>query len=55
MGSCRHPVDIARLARFLQTVQSGMSIRASDGADRADLQAVADMAMLAWDGFATAR
>jgi len=48
-GNLAPSVDIVRLARFLQTVQSGMSIRARDGADRAELQAVADVAMMSWD------
>jgi len=47
-------VDISKLARFLQTVQSGMSIRARDGANQAELEAVAELAMLGWDGFVTA-
>jgi len=49
-GDLPPSVDIAKLARFLQTVQSGMSIRARDGADRAELQGVAEVAMLGWDG-----
>ena len=53
-GELAPSVDIARLARFLQTVQSGMSIRARDGADRAELEGVAAMAMLAWDGLVKA-
>ncbi|NIJ36082.1 AcrR family transcriptional regulator [Sphingopyxis panaciterrae] len=41
--------DIHALARFVQTVQTGMSIPARDGASRADLEAVAKVAMLGWD------
>ena len=41
--------DVVKLARFLQTVQSGMAIRARDGAERAELQAIAEMAMAGWD------
>lgn len=37
------------LARFVQTVQSGMSILARDGVGRAELEAVAALAMLGWD------
>jgi hypothetical protein len=48
-GELPASVDIAKLARFLQTVQSGMAIRARDGAERAELQAVAEMAMAGWD------
>jgi AcrR family transcriptional regulator len=42
-------LDIHALGRFLQTLQSGMSILARDGASRADLEAAADIAMLGWD------
>jgi AcrR family transcriptional regulator len=41
--------DIHSLARFVQTVQSGMSILARDGASAAELNAVAQLAMLGWD------
>jgi AcrR family transcriptional regulator len=44
-------LDIAKVCRFLQTVQSGMAIRARDGAERAELQSVAEIAMAGWDGF----
>ncbi|WP_232628771.1 TetR/AcrR family transcriptional regulator [Methylobacterium sp. Leaf118] len=37
--------EIGGLARFLQAVQSGMSILARDGASRAELEAVARIAM----------
>jgi len=49
-GELGPSVDIAHLARFLQTVQSGMAIRARDGANREELQAVARIAMTSWDG-----
>jgi AcrR family transcriptional regulator len=42
-------VDVHALARFVQTVQNGMSILARDGASRAELEAVAQVAMLGWD------
>lgn len=48
-GELPESVDVTKLARFLQTVQSGMAIRARDGADRAELQAVAEMATAGWD------
>ena len=48
-GDLARSVDVAKLARFLQTVQSGMAIRARDGADRAELQAVAELAIAGWD------
>jgi AcrR family transcriptional regulator len=49
-GELPPSLDIAHLARYLQTVQSGMAIRARDGAERTELQTVAEMAMAGWDG-----
>jgi AcrR family transcriptional regulator len=49
-GELPRSVDVIELARFLQTVQGGMAIRARDGADRAELEAVAEIAMAGWDG-----
>jgi AcrR family transcriptional regulator len=49
-GELPKSLDVVRLARFLQTVQSGMAIRARDGAERTELQGVAEIAMAAWDG-----
>ncbi|WP_430253193.1 TetR/AcrR family transcriptional regulator [Neorhizobium sp. DAR64872/K0K18] len=42
-------VDIPALARYIVTVQNGMSIQARDGASRSELEAVARMAMVGWD------
>jgi AcrR family transcriptional regulator len=42
-------LDLAKLTRYVQTVQSGMAIRARDGASRDELQSVARIAMAAWD------
>lgn len=42
-------VDIRALARFVQTVQNGMSILARDGAGRDELESVAQVAMAGWD------
>ncbi len=42
--------DPAAIASFYVTVQQGMSIRARDGATRAELEAVALAAMAAWSG-----
>jgi AcrR family transcriptional regulator len=53
-GELPTSVDVSKLARFLQTVQSGMSIRARDGANRVELEGVAELAMLGWDGFVAA-
>lgn len=49
-GDLSSAVDVAKLARYLQTVQSGMAIRARDGASREELQAVAELAVAGWDG-----
>jgi hypothetical protein len=48
-GEIPASVDIHALARFVQTVQNGMSILARDGASRAELEGVAQVAMLGWD------
>jgi len=48
-GELPSDTDVHALARFAQTVQSGMSILARDGADRAELEAAAEIAMLGWD------
>ncbi|SEM25379.1 DNA-binding transcriptional regulator, AcrR family [Bosea lupini] len=47
--------DPAAIAAFFCTVQQGMSIRARDGASRAELKAVAQGAMAAWDGLTSSR
>lgn len=49
-GELPASVDVETLARYLQTVQSGMAIRARDGASRAELQAVAELSIAGWDG-----
>ena len=41
--------DVPARARFIQTVQSGMSLIARDGADRSDLVKLANTAMSVWD------
>jgi AcrR family transcriptional regulator len=48
-GEVPPSVDLHALARFVQTVQSGMSILARDGASRAELEDVAKVAMMGWD------
>lgn len=48
-GDLQVTADTTKLTRFVQTVQSGMSIRARDGADRAELSAVAEIALAGWD------
>ncbi len=46
--------DPATIASFYVTVQQGMSIRARDGATRAELETVALAAMAAWNGLVQA-
>ncbi|WP_407521357.1 TetR/AcrR family transcriptional regulator [Methylobacterium oryzisoli] len=48
-GEIGASLDVAALARFVMTVQNGMSLQARDGASRAELEAVARQAMLGWD------
>jgi len=43
-------LNVAALSRFYSTVLRGMSVEASGGATRADLQTVIDLAMNAWPG-----
>jgi AcrR family transcriptional regulator len=50
-GDLLDSVDVPGLARFVQNIQSGMSILARDGTGREDLELVARIAMLGWDGF----
>ena len=48
-GEIRRGAKPGALARYIQTVQSGMSILARDGASRQELEAVARVAMAGWD------
>lgn len=48
-GELPESIDVQALARFVQTVQYGMSVLARDGVSRAELEAVAAVAMLGWD------
>jgi AcrR family transcriptional regulator len=48
-GEIAPDVDLHALARFVQTVQSGMSILARDGATRAELEEAARIALLGCD------
>lgn len=52
-GELPASVEVHSLARFVQTVQNGMSILARDGAERTELEAVAEIAMLGWDARVT--
>ena len=47
-GELSQNVDVAVLSRFYNTVLRGMSVEASGGASRSDLQNVIDLAMKAW-------
>ncbi|MEE7449673.1 TetR family transcriptional regulator [Methylobacterium radiotolerans] len=48
-GEIGPSVDVAALARFVLTVQNGMSLQARDGASREELEAVARLTLLGWD------
>lgn len=48
------PEQVDTIARFYTTVVQGQSVQARDGANRADLEAVIDCAMAAWDGMLAA-
>lgn len=48
-GELPKSFDVAQLARYVHTVQSGMAIKARDGASREELQSVAKISMAAWD------
>lgn len=48
-GEVTAALDIRALARFVQTVQAGMSILARDGVTHAELEDVARIAMAGWD------
>jgi hypothetical protein len=54
-GELPAPADLHALARFVQTVQVGMSILARDGATRAELEAVAHTSMMSWDALTSDR
>lgn len=51
-GELPAATDIRALARFVQSVQNGMSLLARDGAARAELEGAARIALLAWDAHA---
>ncbi|MCP4561152.1 MAG: TetR/AcrR family transcriptional regulator [Bosea sp.] len=54
-GALPASCDPPAIAGFYSTVQQGMSIRARDGASRAELEAVARGAMAAWPGLTGSR
>jgi AcrR family transcriptional regulator len=53
-GELPASVDTTRLAAFYATVAQGLGLRAGDGVSRAELTAVIDGAMAAWDALAKA-
>lgn len=48
-GELAASLDVHALARFVQTVQSGMSILARDAVGHAELESVAQLAIEGWD------
>jgi len=48
VGDLSADADPAALARYLTTVSQGMAVHATAGASRAELQAVAEIALRAW-------
>lgn len=48
-GDLPQATNGVELARFVQVVHSGMTVRSRDGADQAELDAVVDIAMAGWD------
>lgn len=48
-GDIPATVDVHALARFVQSVQNGMSVLARDGVTRAELESIAEIAMMGWD------
>jgi AcrR family transcriptional regulator len=49
-GDLPADVDPADLARYVVIVMRGMAVQAADGASRAELQRVAEIALRAWPG-----
>jgi AcrR family transcriptional regulator len=49
-GELSQSTDIVQLARFVQVIHSGMTVRSRDGAGQAELESVVDTAMAGWDG-----
>lgn len=50
-GEMPASTDLNALARYVQTVQNGMSILARDGVCCEELRSVAEAAMLSWDAY----
>jgi AcrR family transcriptional regulator len=54
-GELSSDLDTGPIAAFYATVAQGLGVRASDGASRAELMAVVDGAMAAWDSLIAKR
>jgi AcrR family transcriptional regulator len=54
-GDVPKAADLAAMTTFYAVIADGLSIRARDGASRAELGAAIDCAMAAWDSFAHQR
>ncbi|SFK37870.1 TetR/AcrR family transcriptional regulator [Methylorubrum salsuginis] len=54
-GELPAATDLRGLARFVQSVQNGMSLLARDGAARAELEAAARIALMSWDTLAATK
>jgi len=50
-GDLPRNVDTKKLSRYVATVIWGMSVQAAGGASRADLKAIAQMAMKSWPSY----
>jgi AcrR family transcriptional regulator len=48
-GELSQSTDIVQLARFVQVIHSGMTVRSRDGASQEELEAVVAIAMAGWD------
>lgn len=48
-GELSQSTDIVELARFMQVIHSGMTVRSRDGTDQEELEFVIDIAMTGWD------
>jgi AcrR family transcriptional regulator len=48
-GEVEGPVDVQAVGRFIQAIYNGMSLLARDGATRSELEAIAQIALEAWD------
>ncbi len=54
-GELPAATDLRGLARFVQSIQNGMSLLARDGAPRSELEAAARIALMSWDTLAATK